>query len=123
MKRAYVRPTMVGERFVANEYVAACWKIYCNVPNGYGYIDNDKNGQFSSGDKLLTPRYELLHGCHKWHTGVKGVPDDGPKENAMWHPSFSVGNKSKCIIRYIEYKTDGNSCLFFLYPIMYEKKL
>lgn len=22
MKRAYVRPTMVGERFVANEYVA-----------------------------------------------------------------------------------------------------
>ena len=24
MKRAYVRPTMVGERFVANEYVAAC---------------------------------------------------------------------------------------------------
>ena len=30
MKRTYVRPTMVGERFVANEYVAACgdteWK-------------------------------------------------------------------------------------------------
>lgn len=24
MKRTYVRPTMVGERFVANEYVAAC---------------------------------------------------------------------------------------------------
>lgn len=38
MKRAYVRPTMVGERFVANEYVAACWKINCNVPWGYGYM-------------------------------------------------------------------------------------
>lgn len=24
MKRTYVRPTMVGERFVANEYVASC---------------------------------------------------------------------------------------------------
>lgn len=28
MKRAYVRPTMVGERFVANEYVAACGITY-----------------------------------------------------------------------------------------------
>lgn len=73
MKRAYVRPTMVGERFVANEYVAACWKINCNVPLGTGYID--KNG----------------NGCNKWHTGVKGVPNDGPKANAMWHPSWSVG--------------------------------
>lgn len=41
MKRAYVRPTMVGERFVANEYVAACWKINCNVPWGYGYMDKN----------------------------------------------------------------------------------
>lgn len=103
MKRAYVRPTMVGERFVANEYVAACWKINCNVPDGYGYIDNDKNGRFNSGDKLLTPKYELLHGCHKWHTGVKGVPDDGPKENAMWHPSFSVGKDYP-----VYYWKDGN---------------
>lgn len=37
MKRAYVRPTMVGERFVANEYVAACgdsgkvYKFNCNA--------------------------------------------------------------------------------------------
>lgn len=38
MKRAYVRPTMVGERFVANEYVAACgdiehgnYKFECNA--------------------------------------------------------------------------------------------
>ena len=50
MKRAYVRPTMVGERFVANEYVAACWKIECNVPTGYGYIDNNGHGQFDPGD-------------------------------------------------------------------------
>ena len=38
MKRTYVRPTMVGERFVANEYVAACgesgkvYKFECTAP-------------------------------------------------------------------------------------------
>ena len=40
MKRTYVRPTMVGERFVANEYVAAChdqntvYKFKCDAPGG-----------------------------------------------------------------------------------------
>lgn len=40
MKRAYVRPTMVGERFVANEYVAACgdkekvYKFKCDAGGG-----------------------------------------------------------------------------------------
>ena len=43
MKRAYVRPTMVGERFVANEYVAACgeenkvFKFKCDAPRGQLY--------------------------------------------------------------------------------------
>ena len=43
MKRTYVRPTMVGERFVANEYVAACgesgkvYKFECNAPGGKLY--------------------------------------------------------------------------------------
>ena len=42
MKRAYVRPTMVGERFVANEYVAACgdqnkvYKFKCNAQDWTG---------------------------------------------------------------------------------------
>lgn len=96
MKRAYVRPTMVGERFVANEYVAACWKINCNVPWGYGYMDKNGNGYFDSSDELLTPKYIFgkpkdVKGCGIWHTGVEGVPGDGPKSNAMWHPSLSVG--------------------------------
>lgn len=87
MKRAYVRPTMVGERFVANEYVAACWKIECNVPLGFGYIDKNGNGKYDRGDEKITP--DSVSGCGKWHTGVKGVPDDGPKANAMWHPEWS----------------------------------
>lgn len=49
MKRAYVRPTMVGERFVANEYVAACgdteygkYKFTCDAGGGVSemYIEN-----------------------------------------------------------------------------------
>ncbi len=49
MKRTYVRPTMVGERFVANEYVAACgeenkvYKFKCDAPRGelYYYPSSD----------------------------------------------------------------------------------
>lgn len=90
MKREYVKPVMQGEAFVANEYVAACWKINCNVPDGYGYQDNNGNGQYDRGDTLLTPSLwgqpRTVHGCNVWHTGVEGVPGDEPKANAMWHP-------------------------------------
>lgn len=100
MKRAYVRPTMVGERFVANEYVAACWKIKCNVPEGYGYIDNNKNNRLDFGEERLT---SIVHGCNKWHTGVRGVPGDGPEPNAMWHPFPSWGEDYP-----VYYWRDGN---------------
>lgn len=84
MKRAYSTPAMKVEVFEASESVAACWKINCNVPDGYGYIDKNSNGRYDKGEKKLTP--DNVHGCGKWHTGVKGVPDGGPKANAMWHP-------------------------------------
>lgn len=84
MKREYCKPAMEVEVFEASEYVAACWKIKCNVPSGYGYKDNNSNGYYDSGDEILTP--DNVHGCGVWHNGVKGVPDDGPKANAMWHP-------------------------------------
>ena len=29
--REYIRPTMQGEMFVANEYVAACWGVACST--------------------------------------------------------------------------------------------
>lgn len=66
MKRAYVRPTMVGERFVANEYVAACgdsgkvYKFNCNAGDknlwDYPYkvyVDSNKNGIYDRGDQYL----------------------------------------------------------------------
>lgn len=53
MKRAYVRPTMVGERFVANEYVAVCgdteygkYKFTCDAGGGVlGYVYRESNGK------------------------------------------------------------------------------
>lgn len=51
MKRAYVRPTMVGERFVANEYVAACgdsgkmYKFECNAGDNWGGYSVYLNGE------------------------------------------------------------------------------
>lgn len=76
MKRAYVRPTMVGERFVANEYVAACgdsgtvYKFRCNAGDkgliGYPYdvyVDSNKNGTYDRGDQYLNS----YHACGVTH--------------------------------------------------------
>lgn len=75
MKRAYVRPTMVGERFVANEYVAACgdteygkYKFTCDAGGGEsGDVYRESNGKpgFQKGYGLF--RYggdEWLGGYH-----------------------------------------------------------
>lgn len=74
MKRAYVRPTMVGERFVANEYVAACgesrkvYKFNCDAPGGPlyyypnfdgtvdGFVDYNWNGKQDRGEGVIVWR-------------------------------------------------------------------
>ena len=77
MKRAYVRPTMVGERFVANEYVAACGdsgKVYnfvCNAGeesksyNVYYY----KNGQrrYIANNIYIGAPFPAYHPCGATH--------------------------------------------------------
>jgi hypothetical protein len=54
------------------------------VPTGFGFIDNNGNDQYDRGDEKLTS--DGVYGCGVWHTGVQGVPDDGPTANAMWQP-------------------------------------
>lgn len=105
--KKYMKPTMEGEFFAPNEFVAACWKINCNVPSGIGFIDNNNNNKYEFFiDTLLTPADygpmypETASGCGKWHTGVAGVPDDGPVANAKWQPL-------KWSERYEQYKYDG----------------
>lgn len=68
MKRAYVRPTMVGERFVANEYVAACgdteygkYKFTCDAGGGVsGYVYRESNGK---------PGFQKGYGGDEWLGG------------------------------------------------------
>ena len=42
MKKEYVKPVIESEEFVANEYVAACWRLTCETPqcqyNNYNVI-------------------------------------------------------------------------------------
>lgn len=94
MNKVWQEPKVMVQPFVANEYVAACWKIMCNVPSGYGYIEKTSQKGYDKNDTLLTgtswtggPNY--VHGCGVWHTGVQGVPDDGPTANAKWHAAFT----------------------------------
>ena len=82
MKREYVKPVMMGEAFVANEYVAACYKIACNVPTGFGFVDNNGNKQYDLGETKLTS--DGVSGCGNVHVGVQ--LDKAPTENAMWQP-------------------------------------
>ena len=75
MKRAYVRPTMVGERFVANEYVAACgggtvYKFNCDAPGGplYYYPNSDGmvDGVHNENDEVEFLGF-LYHPCDAKH--------------------------------------------------------
>lgn len=84
MKKKWEEPRIEVQKFIPNEYVAACWKINCNVPTGYGFVDNNNNRKYDWGEEKLTP--DGSYGCGKFHTGVQGVPDDGPTANAMWQP-------------------------------------
>ena len=58
MKKAYVTSTMVGERFVANEYVAAC---------------GDKNKVYKF--KCDAQKWTGLSGSTVWLNGPDGVPE------------------------------------------------
>lgn len=85
MKKQWASPRILVQEFEANEYVAACWKINCNVPTGFGFIDRNENGKYDRfADEKLTS--DGVYGCNVWHTGVEGVPGDGPQANAMWQP-------------------------------------
>lgn len=59
MKKHYVKPVMIGEKFIANEYVSACWGVACDTtaanqienklpaPNPWGGHRPGECGQFT----------------------------------------------------------------------------
>lgn len=86
-KRNYVKPLLNSEEFVPQTYVAACgdetvtWSIKCNVPHGFGFIDNNGNKRYD----FLTDTYLAKgSGCNVYHEGVTLPRGETPEENAMW---------------------------------------
>lgn len=82
------RPEAVVQEFAANEYVAACWKIKCNVPYGFAFYDVNGDGKYTKradGDKIASG-----YGCGTYHIGVQS--DSGPVASAMWQPTNREGD-------------------------------
>ena len=85
MKKEYVRPIAIENSFVANEYIAACYKIMCQTPANNGTFtklvnDTNGNGSYDSGDKEVYSS-SGFHGCGKWHKGV--IRDTAPTANGF----------------------------------------
>ena len=87
MKKKWVEPSMEVQKFIPDEYVAACYKIKCTTPNNnstfhYIYDDTNGNGVWDKEDKQLQASPILgFQGCNKWHKGV--IRDEAPEANGF----------------------------------------
>lgn len=109
MKREYVRPTAVVEQFEANDYVAACYMIYCETPNNNAsynkiYYDSNNNGIKDNADRQVYSNNWGFNGCGRYHKGVvQGTP---PVANGF--VTDSRGNNSAPVFIWEE-KLGGNT--------------
>lgn len=98
-KMVWEKPEMNVVAFAANEYVAACWSVYCNVPSGIGYFETNNITGYQEKDEWVTDDngkwYQIQEGdtyidsgrgCGEYHE-VSGIDAAGPKANAWWEPS------------------------------------
>ena len=74
-KKNYLRPIMKVERFIPNDYVAACYHVHCktdasNSDYTHVYWDTNGDGEFNSGDKLAYSDVRGFTGCDITHKGV-----------------------------------------------------
>ena len=95
MRREYVKPVMQSEEFVANEYVAACWKMKCNVPYGFGYYEkNGVTGYQEGQDQYIAGGAK---GCNEDYV-AHGITTSEPTANAWWQATTKPqggGHKGK----------------------------
>ena len=93
--KTWNRPAAIGQQFVANEYVSACYNVWCVTPNGnakftYLYADSNGNGTFEPGvDELLfdatsIPKNEHFWGCGGQHEVI--IQGDLPTNNGFVAP-------------------------------------
>lgn len=86
MRKTWEEPRIIVQDFVANEYVAACYKIRCTTPNGNSvyyriYEDTNSNGKLDADDELIFRPWGGFAGCNKWHKGV--IRDSAPTANGF----------------------------------------
>lgn len=98
MKKTWMEPRIMVQEFVANEYVAACYKIKCTTPNNNGwyselYNDSNGNGTWDSEDELIYRSRGEFQGCNKWHKGV--ICDSAPTANGFVVRTEGSGKNSK----------------------------
>lgn len=103
--KKWTRPIANVQEFAANEYVAMCWKIKCNVPYGFGFYDRNGDGKYrkeDDGAKIATG-----YGCGHYHHGVQS--DQGPVANAMWQPTDNRGNAKGAAYPVFMFKTGNHN--------------
>ena len=95
-KNLYRKPMMVQEDFVPHEYIAACYRVNCNIPVSY-YLYSESNGvpglqvrnaDGISADKLIyhPSNGGYFWGCGEYHSGVLVRPE----RNAYYVTDSSV---------------------------------
>ena len=108
MKRTYEKPMLECERFVANEYVSACYTLTCDVPSG-GTSENAALYSPSNGcgkttecipeDQLTTATWYYVNRSGPWAylaedaedaTTVEGTGSaSADTTDAWWGPTVS----------------------------------
>lgn len=69
MKKEYVRPMMMGEKFLPNEYVAACWGVGCDIKVANEY-DKYASGVSHANDHCGSSGNQVIYDDNN-----DGIPD------------------------------------------------
>ena len=80
--KTWTLPVAGAQKFAANEYIAACYQVYCSGPNNNAscydlYADANGNGMYDEGEISIAnpPANMTFHGCGGYHRVVgEGVP-------------------------------------------------
>ena len=88
MKMKWEEPRIEVQKFIPNEYVAACYYGKCNI-SGEVYMDTNHNGQYDEG---IDP-YKYNNTACKHNFSVTGQDSPQPQANAFvvdreWVGSF-----------------------------------
>lgn len=79
-KRTWVRPQANVQTFQMNDYVSACYEVFCWTPDnnsvGNVYEDTNQDGYWDWGDKQVASR---VHG-----DGVSEFTGTYPQNNGFW---------------------------------------